>query len=44
MISVDVETDSEVQTMIQEDFKDKTLLCIAHRCKFGFSPRCLVLC
>jgi len=29
--SVDVETDSEIQRMIQQDFKSKTLLCIAHR-------------
>ncbi|KZW02973.1 cadmium ion transporter [Exidia glandulosa HHB12029] len=29
--SVDVATDSTIQMMIQQDFKDKTLLCIAHR-------------
>ncbi len=29
--SVDVETDSSVQKAIQDEFKDQTLLCVAHR-------------
>lgn len=29
--SVDLETDSIIQQTIQQEFKDKTLLCIAHR-------------
>ncbi|EJD44619.1 ATP-dependent bile acid permease [Auricularia subglabra TFB-10046 SS5] len=29
--SVDVATDATIQMMIQQDFKDRTLLCIAHR-------------
>jgi ABC-type multidrug transport system fused ATPase/permease subunit len=42
--SVDVETDSKIQTMIQEDFKDKTLLCIAHRLNtIVFYDRILVM-
>jgi ABC-type multidrug transport system fused ATPase/permease subunit len=28
---VDFETDSKVQATIQKEFKDRTLLCIAHR-------------
>ncbi|KDQ12205.1 hypothetical protein BOTBODRAFT_57028 [Botryobasidium botryosum FD-172 SS1] len=43
--SVDVETDSQVQKMIQQDFKDKTLVCIAHRRAIGnqFYDRILVM-
>ena len=32
--SADVATDATIQMMIQQDFKNKTLLCIAHRCSF----------
>jgi len=42
--SVDVETDSQVQKMIQQDFKDKTLICIAHRLNtIVFYDRILVM-
>jgi len=29
--SVDLETDSKIQTTIRNEFRDKTLICIAHR-------------
>ncbi|KDQ12182.1 hypothetical protein BOTBODRAFT_34790 [Botryobasidium botryosum FD-172 SS1] len=41
---VDVETDSHVQRMIQQDFDQKTLLCIAHRLNtIAFYDRILVM-
>ncbi|KEP49841.1 multidrug resistance-associated ABC transporter [Rhizoctonia solani 123E] len=42
--SVDVDTDSMVQQMIQRDFHGKTLLCIAHRLNtIAFYDRVLVM-
>ncbi|KAL7417822.1 ABC protein [Mrakia frigida] len=42
--SVDLETDSKIQTTITREFKDKTLLCIAHRLRTILSyDRILVL-
>nr|CAD98883.1 ABC protein [Phanerodontia chrysosporium] len=42
--SVDLETDSKIQQTIQTQFKDKTLLCIAHRLRTIISyDRILVL-
>jgi len=42
--SVDVETDSTVQKAIQEEFKDQSLLCVAHRLQtVCFYDRILVM-
>ncbi|KDQ09674.1 hypothetical protein BOTBODRAFT_137615 [Botryobasidium botryosum FD-172 SS1] len=42
--SVDVQTDSQIQKMIQQDFKDKTVICIAHRLNtIVFYDRILVM-
>ncbi|KAG8710747.1 hypothetical protein FRC09_020949 [Ceratobasidium sp. 395] len=42
--SVDVDTDSMVQQMIQRDFRGRTLLCIAHRLNtIAFYDRVLVM-
>lgn len=42
--SVDYETDRNIQTTIQSEFKDKTLLCIAHRLQtiIGYDRICVI--